>query len=117
MKYEIAVLASQKLLSQALHSILDQGPYVLYELDSMDGVARYMQGREKGLLIVDLDTEHVNNAVLREVKKKHPITIIAISSEQFHPGLEEAFRHHIFACLTKPLDSQELLYMLKSVFT
>jgi DNA-binding NtrC family response regulator len=117
MKYEIAVLVSQKLLSQALRPILDQDPYVLYELGSMDDVARYMQGRDKGLLIVDLDTEQVNNAVLREVKKNHPITIIAISSEQFHPGLEEAFRHHLFACLTKPLDAEELLYMLRSVFT
>jgi DNA-binding NtrC family response regulator len=117
MKFEVAVLTSQRLLSQALHSILDQGPYVFYELDSMDDVARYMQGREKGLLIIDLDTEQVNNAVLREVKKKHPITIIGISSEKFHPGLEEAFKHHIFACLTNPLDSQELLYMLDSVFT
>lgn len=118
MKHEVAVLVThQEFQFRTLGSILSQGPYAPYELGSLDDVPRYMQGRESGVLIVDLDTERVSNAALRELKKKHPITIIALSREQFHPDLEESLRHHIYACLGKPVDSDELLYLLRSVFT
>jgi len=80
-------------------------------------VSRYMQGRDKGVLIVDLDTEQISNAALRELKKKYPLSIIALSGEHMHPKLEESLRHHIYACLNKPADPDELLYLLKGVFT
>jgi DNA-binding NtrC family response regulator len=117
MKHEVAVLASQKSQSQALASILSQGPYSPCEIDSMGEVSQYMDGRDKGVLIIDLDSEQVTNTALRELKKKHPLTIIALSGEHLHPKLEESLRHHIYACLGKPADPDELLYMLRSVFT
>ena len=52
-----------------------------------------------------------------QLRKKYSLTIIALSGENVHPKLEESLRHHIYACLGKPADSDELLYMLKSVFT
>jgi DNA-binding NtrC family response regulator len=117
MKHEVAVLVSQESQDQNLISILGQGPYALFALNSMADVSRYMLGRDKGVLIVDLDTEQVSNAALRDLKKSHPLTIIALSREHLHPGLEESLRHHIYACLKKPPDPDELLYMLRSVFT
>jgi DNA-binding NtrC family response regulator len=117
MKHEVAVLVSQEAQSQKLKSILSQGLYSPYVLDSLNDVANYMHGRKTGVLIVDLDTEQVTNAALRNLKKKHPVTVIALSREQFHPDLEESLRHHIYACLGKPVDPDELLYLLKGVFT
>jgi DNA-binding NtrC family response regulator len=116
MKHEVAVLVSHKSQNKAILSILGQGPYAPFALSSMADVSRYMQGRDKGVLVVDLDTEQVTNAALRELKRKHALTIIALSGENLHPKLEESLRHHIYACLGKPADSDELLYMLKSVF-
>lgn len=110
------MLVSQESQSHALHSILSQGAYAPYDLGSLEDVPRYMQGRDTGVLIVDLDTEEVTNAALRELKKKHALTIIALSGKHLHPDLEESLRHHIYACLGKPVDPDELLYMLKSVF-
>lgn len=117
MKHEVAVLVSLESRNQELISILDQGPYAPFVLNSMADVSRYMLSRNKGVLIVDLDTEHVSNAALRDLKKKHPLTIIALSREHSHPGLEESLGHYIYACLKKPTDPDELLYMLKSAFT
>jgi DNA-binding NtrC family response regulator len=117
MKHEVGVLVSPESQSQVLRSILSQGPYTPLRLDSIDDVPQYMQGRESGVLILDLDTEQVTNAALRELKKKHPLTIIALSGEHLHPDLEESLRHHIYACLGKPADPEELLYILRSVFT
>ena len=117
MKHEVAVLVSQESQNQVILSILGQGPYAPFALCSMADVSRYMHGRDKGVLLVDLDTEQVTNAALRELKKKHSLTIIALSGENLHPKLEESLRHYIYACLVKPADPDELLYMLKSVFT
>jgi len=116
MKHEVGVLVSPESQSQALRSILSQGPYAPLRLESIDDVPQYMQGRESGVLILDLDSEPITNASLRELKKNHSLTIIALSREQFHPRLEEALRHHIYACLGKPADPDELLYVLKSIF-
>lgn len=116
MKHEVAVLVSPESQSQVLRSILSQGSYSPLRLESIDDIPQYMQGRESGVLILDLDTEPVTNAALRELKKKHPLTIIALSGEHLHPDLEESLRHHIYACLGKPADPDELLYILKSVF-
>jgi DNA-binding NtrC family response regulator len=117
MKHEVGVLVSPESQSQVLHSILSQGPYAPLRLESLDDVPQYMQGRESGVLILDLDSEPIiTNASLRELKKKHQLTIIALSREQFHPGLEEALTHHIYACLGKPANPDELLYVLKSIF-
>ena len=116
MKHEVGVLVSPESQSQVLRSILSQGPYSPLRLGSLDDVPQYMQGRESGVLILDLDSEPVTNVTLRELKKKHPLTIIALSREQFHPGLEESLRHHIYACLGKPADPDELLYVLKGIF-
>lgn len=116
MKHEVAVLVSRESNNQELISILGQGSYAPFALNSMADASRYMLGRDKGVLIVDLDTEQVSNAALRDLKKKHPLTIIGLSREHLHPGLEESMRHHIYACLGKPVDPDELLYMLRSVF-
>jgi len=116
MKHEVAVLVSPESQSSALRSILSQGPYAPLRLESIDEVPQYMQGRESGVLILDLDSEPITNATLRELKKNYPLTIIALSREQFHPGLEEALTHHIYACLGKPADPDELLYVLKGIF-
>jgi DNA-binding NtrC family response regulator len=117
MKHEVAVLASQQPQNQEILSILGQGPFAPCELSSMGDISVYMHGRDKGVLIVDLDTEQVTNAALRELKKKHHLTIIALSGEHLHPNLEESLRHHIYACIGKPADPDELLYILRSVFT
>jgi len=116
MKHEVAVLVSPESQSSALRSILSKGPYAPLRLESIDDVPHYMQGREGGVLILDLDSEPITNATLRELKKNYPLTIIALSREQFHPGLEEALTHHIYACLGKPADPDELLYVLKGIF-
>jgi DNA-binding NarL/FixJ family response regulator len=66
---------------------------------------------------LNLDNVAVTNKVFRELKKKRPLlNIIALSKRQFHPELEEALREYISVCLAKPVDADELVYWLKTVF-
>lgn len=76
-------------------------------------------GEEKDRLVVilDLDSALVTNRLLRDVKRKHSaLQIIGISSRPFHPELREAIATHIYACLCKPVDPDDLIYLVKSIF-
>jgi DNA-binding NtrC family response regulator len=67
-------------------------------------------------VILDLDTVPVNNQFFRGLKKIHPqLHILGVSKLSYHPGLEEVIGSHLFACLVKPLDIEELCFMLKSI--
>jgi hypothetical protein len=68
------------------------------------------------IFILDLDTLPVNNRLFRTLRRTNPaVCIIGLSSRPFHPELEEAMSQHIYACLSKPLDEEELFYWVKSL--
>ena len=67
-------------------------------------------------VIHDLDTVPVNNQFLRGLRKIHPqLHMLGVSKLSYHPGLEEVVGSHLFACLVKPLDVEELSFWLKSI--
>lgn len=41
---------------------------------------------------------------------------IGISSRAFHPELEEVVSNHIYECISKPIDEDELVFWIKSLF-
>jgi DNA-binding NtrC family response regulator len=89
-------------------------PVVLNSLENFECKATETAYRA---LVLNLDNVPVTNKVVRELKRKKPqLNIIALSGRQFHPELEEAIREHISVCLATPVDSDELLYWLKSIF-
>ena len=74
--------------------------------------------RESGrrVVILDLDTLPVNNRLFRTLRRTNPaVCIIGLSRRPFHPELEEAMSQHIYACLSRPLDEEELFYWIKSL--
>jgi len=76
----------------------------------------YLHASDCRAVILNLDNIAVTNRTLRDLKRKKPLTnIIALSERQFHPELEEAFREYISVCLKQPLDSDELVYWLRSI--
>ena len=67
-------------------------------------------------VILDLDTVPVNNQFLRGLRKIHPqLHMLGVSKLSYHPGLEEVIGSHLFACLVKPFDVEELSFWLKSI--
>ena len=67
-------------------------------------------------VILDMDTVPVNNQFFRGLKKIHPqLHMLGVSKLSYHPGLEEVIGSHLFACLVKPLDVEELSFWLKSI--
>lgn len=92
LNYSVSLIHSLKDLEQELHKI----PEVA--------------------VILDLDTVPVNNQFLRGLRKIHPqLHMLGVSKLSYHPGLEEVIGSHLFACLVKPLDVEELSFWLKSI--
>ena len=92
LNYSVSLLHSLKELEQELHKDLEVA------------------------VILDLDTVPVNNQFLRGLRKRHPqLHMLGVSKLSYHPGLEEVIGSHLFACLVKPLDVEELNFWLKSI--
>ena len=86
-------------------------------MNSLANMDRYMDETDCRVLVLNLDNTSVTNKTLRDLKRKKPlINIIAVSKRQFHPEFEEALREYISVCLAKPVDSDELVYWLKTIF-
>ena len=41
--------------------------------------------------------------------------VLCVSQDKFHPELKDAICYHIYACLNKPIDTEELLYWLQCI--
>lgn len=103
--------------SKSLADLLANYQYRPIALNSLVEFESHAKNHECRALILNLDNIAVTNKILRELKRKKPLlNIIALSERQFHPELEEAIRDHISVCLGKPVDSDELIFWLKSVF-
>lgn len=116
MHQTIAVVDASPEEGRALCTVLESHHYSAMPLDSLDELARAVQENTCHAVILDLDSLPVDNRFVRKICKEKPeLCVIGVSSRTFHPELEESMRTHISACLSKPVDEDELLYWLKSI--
>ena len=67
-------------------------------------------------VIIDLDSVAVDNRTIKDLASQFPTTpFLCFSKERFHPELKDSIRDYIYACLTKPIDPDELGYWLKCI--
>ncbi len=116
MDLEIVVMDANKKQSQALCSLLDEQNIRATALHSLKGLPKIIEDSSCRVLIMDLDTVQVDKNLFRKLKKSKPsLCIMGLSSRPFHPELQEAMSSHIYACLSKPVDEEELLFWIKSL--
>ena len=116
-KKEVILLNADEGQRQNLSAFLKNHTYQTTFMDSFADVDQCIDGYGCRAVILNLDNVPVTNKILKDLKTKNPlINIIALSKRQFHPELEEALREYISVCLAEPVDTDELLYWLKSIF-
>ena len=117
MKNEVVVLDASKTQSENVCKILETHNYKAASMHSLPDFDGYIRDSLCRALILNLDNISVTNKILKQLKEKNPLlNIIAVSERQFHPELEESLREYISACLERPIDEDELMYWLKTVF-
>ena len=86
-------------------------------LNSLPDLEVYLGKKDCRVVLMDIDSVPVDNRTIRELTIKHPEAhFLCTSKDRFHPDLKDAICYHIYACLNKPIDLDELFYWLKSIF-
>lgn len=113
----IIVVNADKEQSQALCCMLKERHYRTTPIYSLSNLHRRIQENDCLVVLLDIDTISIDNRVVRELTLKNPgVYFLALSKHSYNPELKDAICYHIFACINKPVDPDELFYLLRSIY-
>jgi DNA-binding NtrC family response regulator len=102
--------------SACICRLLQEADYTARTLNSLAELKNRLSEKSCIAIIMDIDSAAVDNRTIRDLASAFPtIPFLCISKERFHPQLRDSIRNHIYACLTKPIDSDELRYWLRCI--
>ena len=117
MKKRIVVLDNTEEHSAELREILDSQKYPATVIQSLPELEDLIKTDSYIAVIIDIDSIPVDNRTIRNLALKYPgVRFLCTSKDKFHPELKDAICYHIYACLNKPVDPDELLFWIKSIF-
>ncbi len=116
MKKKIVVLDADQNSSRELSDILNSKKYPFIQAQAVSSLEDLFKSDQYVAVIMDIDSVPVDNRTIRELTIKYPgVRFLCTSKDRFHPDLKDAICYHIYACLNKPVDPEELFYMLKDI--
>ena len=114
---KIVVFNNDQSQCAALCRLLADRGYQSVPAYSLSDLNNSLQKKDCLVVIVDLDTFSLDNRTIRELTQKNPgVYFLCLSSKRFHPELKDAICYHIYACINKPFDPEEIFYWLKSIY-
>ena len=117
MQKGIVVLDSNNESREELCTILETQHYLTTAIQSLPDLESLIQSEIYIAVIIDIDSVPVDNRTIRNLALTNPgVRFLCTSKDRFHPKLKDAICYHIYACLNKPVDPDELLYWIKSIF-
>ena len=100
-----------------MSNILNSKNYPFTQADALSSIEEFLASDLYVAVVLDIDSVPVDNRTIRELAIKYPgVRFLCTSKDRFHPELKDAICYHIYACLNKPVDPDELLYWLKSIY-
>ncbi|UCD80529.1 MAG: hypothetical protein JSW26_03605 [Desulfobacterales bacterium] len=113
----IIILDAEKDSSQKLFQILSSRQYQVEKIQAFSSLEVLIASDRYLAVVVDIDTVPIDNLLIRDLTLKYPsMRFLCTSKDRFHPELKDAICYHIYACLNKPIDPDELLYWIKSIY-
>ena len=112
----VVILGADAPDMDAICRIIEKGTYRTETCPGSNELERMLESDPCRTVILDIDSVPLDNRAIRELTQSYPSTsFLCTSRERFHPDLKDAIRHHLFACLHKPVDPDELHYFLKCI--
>ena len=112
----IVVLDADKESSNELLSILALQHYLATAIESLPHLESLIQSEDYIAVIIDIDSVPVDNRAIRNLALKYPgVRFLCTSKDRFHPELKDAICYHIYACLNKPINPDELIYWMRCI--
>ena len=116
MQKRILVVDAVKKQCRQLCTLLEKRGYPATPIHSILNLEKRLAEGEYLAVILDIDTVPVDNHTIRELTIKYPaVNFFALSAFRFHPELKDAICYHIYACINKPVEPEELFYWLKCI--
>ncbi len=116
MKRSVIVLNKNREENAELCDILKNVNYSLKPLFSYDELESPLKTEDVLALFIDMDTIPMENSSIRLLNKRFPhVSLLLTSVKKSHPDLEEAIGHYVYACISKPIDPDEVIYWLKCI--
>jgi DNA-binding NtrC family response regulator len=113
---KVVVLDMNEQHSKALCTMLEAKQYHAVPMRSLDNIQGYIQKHNCLAVILDVDNESVHNRSIRQLTVDNPgVYFFVMSQHSYNPELEESICYHIYACLNKPVDQDEMFYWLRSI--
>ena len=95
---------------------LSENRYTALIVETIDDLHKALATVPSDCAILDLDSLDIDNPTIRKLTVQYPHAFfLCTSSDRFHPELKDAIGYHIYACLTRPLDYEELVYWLRCI--
>ena len=117
MKKKIIVLDANQNSRSELSEILNSKNYPFIQAQTISSLEDLFESDQYIAVILDIDSVPVDNRTIRELTIKYPgVRFLCTSKDRFHPDLKDAICYHIYACLNKPVDPDELLFWIKSIY-
>ena len=114
---EIVVLDADKEQCRELCALLKSRHYHATQVDSILTLQRRLQKAACQVVMLDLDTVPVDNRIIRDLTIKYPgVCFLGLCQHRYNPELKEAICYHIYACINKPVDPDEIFYWLRSIY-
>ncbi len=113
---KIAILNADEEECREMCALLAQQHYKAMPLYSMADLELCLKKKDCLAVLMDIDSVPVDNRTIRDLTIRHPeVCFLCTSKDRFHPDLKDAICYHIYACLNKPVDPDELFYWLRSI--
>ncbi len=116
MKKPIIVADADQKQCQQLCTLLETHQFHAKPLDSISLLKESLSEGDCLSVLIDIDTISIDNRTFRDLTIRFPrVYFFCLSERPFHPELHDAISYHIYACIHKPVDPDELFYWLRSI--
>jgi DNA-binding NtrC family response regulator len=116
MEKKIIVLDAEPAECQWICTQLAEQNYLVAAVQSLADLKERLKFEAYMAVIMNIDSVPIDNRSIRNLVLEFPGTcILCTSKDRFHPDLKDAICYHIYACLNKPVDPDELFYWLRSI--
>ena len=117
MKKHIAVLDADQKECRRLCNLLEKNQYPTIPMHSIQYLEATLKQINCLAVFLDIDTIPVDNRAIRDLTNQiSGVCFLCTSQRSFHPELHDAICYHIYACMNKPVDPDELLFWIKSIY-
>ena len=117
MKKGIVVFDADHDQCRRLCAMIEKNLYATKSMHSIQHLEANLKQSSCLAVFLDIDTVPVDNRTVRDLTLKFPdIYFFGLSEQPFYPELKDAICYHIYACLNKPVDMDELFYFLRSIY-